>query len=73
MVSEVVKLFLVVGREGPFQKVQLGRFRLQGRNKKSPSKGNVVVQEVTQRESGSAHGSGFQGMANESGETSVKT
>lgn len=52
---------MLAGREGNLCKVQLGRFRLKVRKEKCLSKGGVVVQEVTQRESGSAHGFVFQG------------
>ena len=66
----MMELFLVGGREGNLHKVQLGKLEM--RKKKSQSKGSVVVQEVTQRESGSAHGFVFQGTASEGGETSVR-
>ena len=57
----MMELFLVGGREGNLHKVQLGKLEM--RKKQSQSKGSVVVQEVTQRESGSAHGFVFQGTA----------
>ena len=42
------------------------------RIKKCHSEGSAVVQKVTQRESGSAHGFVFQGTADEDGETPVQ-
>ena len=51
---------------------QSAAWKLEMRKKKSQSKGSVVVQEVTQRESGSAHGFVFQGTASEGRETSVR-
>ena len=59
-----MELFWVVGREGNLQKLQLGSFRVEVIKKKSHSEGSLVVQEVTQRASGSAHGFVFQGKAN---------
>ena len=50
-----------MGREGNLYKVKLGRLRFKVRKVKCLSKGGLVVQEVTQRESGSAHGFVFQG------------
>ena len=41
--------------------MQLGRLRLKVRKEKCLSKGGLRVQEVTHRESGSAHGFVFQG------------
>lgn len=54
------EVFLLAGREGNLYKVQLGRFRLKVRKEKCLSKGGLGVEEVTQRESGSAHGFVFQ-------------
>lgn len=45
---------------------------MEARTKKHPSEGSVVVQEVSQGESGSSQGFGSQRKANEGGETSVK-
>ena len=64
--------FLVVGGEGNLKKVYLGRFRLHLKKRLSHSNGSIVVQEITPRESGSAHGFVFQGTGGEGGETSVK-
>ena len=38
-----MELFLVVGRDGNLHKVQLGRFRVGVRKKKSHSKASLVV------------------------------
>jgi len=43
-----------------------------GEEKEVPSKGILVVQQVTQRDSGSAHGFEFQGEISEHGKKSVK-
>ena len=56
-----MEIFLLMGREGNIYKVQLGKCRLQVRKEKCLSKGGLVVQEVTHRESGSAHGFVVQG------------
>jgi len=45
----------IVGTEGNLHKMHLGRFQLDEWKQKSQSKGHVVVQEATQRESISAH------------------
>ena len=54
----MVELSLVVQKSRRkrkiYHKVQLGRWRLAIRRKKCHSKGTAVVQEVTQRECGSA-------------------
>ena len=60
----MMEIFLGVGRERNQYNVQLGRFRLKVRKEKCHSKGGFVVQEVIQRESGSAHGFVFQGTGN---------
>ena len=71
----MVELSLVVGKSKrerkKYDKVQLGRWRLAIRRKKCHSKGTAVVQEVTQRECGSAHGFVFEGTASEGGDTPV--
>ena len=70
-----MELFLIVEkniRKKWCHKVQLGRLRLDTRRKTCHSKGSVMVQCTTQKESGSAQGFWFQGRAREESEISVK-
>ena len=67
----MMALFLVVGksmRKENHQKLQLWRSRVHLRIKNCHSEGSAVVQTITPRESGSAHGFVFQGTAGEDGE-----